>query len=245
MLGLILLWIVGITAFSLLGAWYARRYARADALMGLYVAFVLISNIIAYKIVEFDLGFTVVYSGAAIMIFSVTFLFTDIVNERFGRKETQKMILIAFITQVAVTFFIWIAIQLPPAPFWNGQETFAQVFGFVPRIILASWVSFLICENLDAYIFSWFKKITKGKHLWMRNAFSSLPTMALDSVIFVTLAFYGVQTGLGLIILGTAVMKWFVGIVDIPFMYLNRYVMYGHLKNTDTILKSRDSLSAY
>src|SRR3989344_7456900 len=173
MILILLLWIIIITSFSFFGSWYARKYEKTDALVGLYVSFVLISNIIAYKIVAFDLGFTTIFATSATLVFSVTFLFTDIVNEKFGRKETHKMIFIAFITQVAVTFFIWIAIQLPPAPFWNGQETFAQVFGFVPRIILASWVSFLICENLDAYIFSWFKRVTRGKPLWMRNAFSS------------------------------------------------------------------------
>ena len=85
MLWLIVLWIAVITAFTLFGSWYVRKYNRPDALIGLYVSFVLISNIIAFKLSSFNLGFTTVYSGAAILIFSVTFLFTDIVNERFGR----------------------------------------------------------------------------------------------------------------------------------------------------------------
>jgi len=59
----ILLWIVVITAFPFFGSWYARRYDRVDALVGLFVAFVLISNIIAYKIATFDLGFITFYKG--------------------------------------------------------------------------------------------------------------------------------------------------------------------------------------
>ncbi|MEK9135227.1 MAG: VUT family protein, partial [Patescibacteria group bacterium] len=62
----------------------------------------------------------------ATLIFSVTFLLTDIVNEKFGRKETQKMILIAFITQIAATFFIWLSISLKPAPFWQDQDIFVN-----------------------------------------------------------------------------------------------------------------------
>lgn len=218
-------WIAAITIFSLFGSWYARKYDRADALIGLYVAFVLISNIIAYKIAAFDLGFTVFFATAATLVFSVTFLLTDIVNEKFGRKETQKMIFIAFMTQVAVAFFIWLALSLKPAPFWPDQNIFAKIIGFAPRIMLASWIAFLISENADAYIFAWFKKITDGKHLWMRNTFSSIPSMALDTVVFVIIAFYGAQP-LWPLITGVLVIKWLVGIIDIPFMYLNRWIMY-------------------
>jgi len=221
---LIILGIALITAFSLFGSWYARRYNKPDALIGLYVAFVLISNIIAYKIVAFDFGFITFFATSATLVFSVTFLLTDIVNEKFGRKETQKMIFIAFVTQIAVAFFIWLAIQLKPAPFWPDQESFMKIIGFAPRVMLASWTAFLISENADAYIFSWFKKLTHKKHLWMRNIFSSIPSMALDTIIFVTIAFYGVQPILPLIT-GVLVIKWLVGVVDVPFMYLNRWVM--------------------
>lgn len=220
----ILLWILGISVFTLVGAWYARKYKKPDAIIGLYITFVLVSNIIAYKIVAFDFGFFTLYATSAVLIFSVTFLLTDIVNEKFGKKETQKMILIAFLTQVVATFFIFMAIQMKPAPFWQDQEMFAKIIGFAPRIILASWVAFLISENTDAYIFAWLKKTTKGKHLWMRNVFSSIPSMALDTIIFVTIAFYGVQP-LFPLIEGILIVKWFVGIINIPFMYLNRRVM--------------------
>ena len=224
MIALLLLWIIIITSFSLFGSWYARKYNKTDALIGLYVSFILISNIIAYKIVSFDLGFTTLFATSATLVFSVTFLLTDIVNEKFGRKETQKMIVIAFITQVAVALFILIAINLPSAPFWQDQEIFSKILGFAPRIMIASWIAFLISENLDTYIFSWLKKKTKGKHLWMRNAFSSIPSMLLDTIIFVTIAFYSIQPLMPLII-GVVVIKWLVGVINIPFMYLNRKVM--------------------
>jgi len=225
MLLTILLWIIFISAFSLLGSWYARKYNSPDALIGLYVSFVLISNIIAYKIAEYNLGFISFFASAAALVFPVTFLLTDIVNEKFGRKETQKMIFIAFLTQIAVMFFIWLAIFLTPAPFWPDQEIFKKIIGFAPRIMLASWIAFLISENTDAYIFSWFKTFTKGKHLWMRNVLSSIPSMALDTIIFVVIAFYNVQPLLPLLI-GTLALKWIVGIIDIPFMYLSRWIMF-------------------
>jgi hypothetical protein len=222
----LILWIIIISSITLLGAWYARKYKTADLLIGLYVAFVILSNIVAVKIVNFDLGFAAFSATAATLIFSVTFLMTDIVNEKFGRKETYKMILIAFIAQIVAIIFIWISISLPAADFWKEQETFSRILGLTPRIALASWIAFLVSENLDALIFSWFKKKTHGKHLWMRNAFSSIPAMAIDTLLFVTIAFTGLQPLLPLIT-GVLVVKWIVGIIDIPFMYLSRLILFS------------------
>jgi len=221
----IFFWIIGVTLFTILGSWYARKYNRPDALIGLYVAFIVFSNIVASKIGTFNLGFATFYAPAAVIIFSVTFLITDIVNEKFGRKETHKMILIAFFAQVAVSFFSWLVLSLNPAPFTTNQPAFVLIFGQVPRLIIASWVSFLISENFDAIIYAWLKNITKGKHLWIRNVFSSLPSMAIDSLLFVTIAFYGTEPVLPLII-GLIVIKWIVAVIDIPFMYLNRWILY-------------------
>ena len=221
---IILLWILGVSAFSLFGSWYVRKYNKPDALIGLYVSVVLISNIIAYKVVDYNFGFISFTASAATIVFAITFLLTDIVNEKFGRKETQRMIFIAFISQIAVTFFIWLALSLPSSQFFTDNDAFIRILGFAPRIILASWIAFLISENTDAYIFAWFKKKTNGKQLWMRNAFSSLPSMALDSIIFVSIAFYGIVPLIPMIT-GVLMIKWIVGLVDIPFMYLNRRVM--------------------
>jgi hypothetical protein len=223
-LTLLILWIIGITSFTLLGSWYARKYNKADLLIGLYVTFVLVAQILAAKISVFDLGFKTFLGPSGVLVFSLTYLMTDIVNEKFGRKETQKMILIAFVSQIAMVFFFWLGVKLPPAPFWQIQGTWEQIFNLVPRITLASWVAFLITENFDAYVYSWFKKLTKGRYLWIRNSFSSIPALLLDSLIFIPLAFLGIMPILPLIIGQTAV-KWLVGLINIPFMYLNKAIL--------------------
>lgn len=223
-LALLILWIMGITSFTLLGSWYARKYNKSDLLIGLYVTFVLVAQVLAAKISVFDLGFSTFFGPSGVLVFSITYLLTDIVNEKFGRKETQKMILIAFVSQIAMVFFFWLGVKFTPAPFWTIQETWEQIFNLVPRITLASWIAFIITENFDAYAYSLFKKITKGKHLWMRNVFSSIPALLLDSMIFIPIAFFGVMPVLPLIIGQTAV-KWLVGLVNIPFMYLNKAIL--------------------
>jgi uncharacterized integral membrane protein (TIGR00697 family) len=221
---------VGITSFTLFGAWYARRFGKPDALIGLYVVFVALSQIVAAKIAEYDLGFVTVTAPAAVLIYSVTYLFTDIVNERFGRREVHKMILIAFVTQLALVFFLWLGTELPPAPFWTDQESWESIIGVVPRITVASWVAFLVSENLDAWVFDWFRRVTKGRHLWMRNVFSSVPALSVDTLIFISIAFWGLMP-MGELITGQLYTKWLVGLVNIPFMYLNRWLMFKAPRN--------------
>jgi len=223
-LGLILAWTVAISLFAVGGAYYARRYERYDALLALFITLVIVANIVASKTIEFDLGFATFFAPGGVLVFAVTFLLTDIVNERFGRKETQRMIFLALIAQVALVAFSYLAVTATPAPFFTNQAAFEAILSSVPRIALAGLITFLVSETLDAYLFQWFRKLTNGKHLWMRNAFSSLPAMLVDSALFVTLAFYGVMPILPLII-GLTVVKWVVGIIDIPFMYLSRAIL--------------------
>lgn len=224
-LPLIIFWIVIASFFTLLAAYYARKNERPDALVALYVTLIIFANLSASKIIGFDLGFTTIFAPVAVLIFAVTFLLTDIVNEKFGRGETQKMILIAFVCQAAISLFSVLIAKTTPAPFFGGQSAIEAIFGNVPRIVFASLAAFLISENADAYIFQWFKKITRGKHLWMRNVFSSLPAMFLDSAIFITLAFAGAGLPLWGLIFGQTSVKWLVGVVDMPFMYLAKAVL--------------------
>ena len=224
MLGIIIFYILLISSFTLLGSFYVRRFNKPDMLIGLYVAFVVIAQILATKISLFDFGFVKLIGPSGVLVFSLTYLFTDIVNEKFGLAETKKMILIGLISQIAMSCFLWIGIKMTPAPFWSVQDVWSGIFSLVPRITLASYIAFIISENVDAYIFDWFKKVTKGKNLWMRNVFSSLPSLLLDSFIFVPLAFWGLAP-LGTMIIGQTALKWLVGVISIPFMYLNKYVM--------------------
>jgi uncharacterized integral membrane protein (TIGR00697 family) len=222
---ILILAIIVLSSISLLGAFYVKKYKNPDLLLGLYVAFVLVSNIVAYKIALYDFGIFEIYATSGVIVFSITFLLTDIVNEKFGLKTTQKMIFISFLSQIISILLILFSIYLTPAGFWADQESFSRILGFTPRVVIASLVAFLISENLDAFLFTKFKAITKGKHLWARNIFSSIPSMALDTFLFVFFAFYGIQPVLKVFI-GILIIKWMVGIIDIPFMYLNRYIIF-------------------
>lgn len=221
---LAVLWTAAISFFALGGAWYVRKYERADALLALYVTLAVASSIFASKTIAFDFGFAEFFAPGAVLIFSVTFLLTDIVNEKFGKRDVYRMIALGFLAQVAFLVFSYLVLSAPSAPFFVNQAAFEAVFGSVPRVVIAGLIAFLVSELLDANLYQWFRNLTGGKHLWMRNAFSTLPAMAIDSLVFVSLAFGGLMPLMPLI-LGLTATKWLVGIVDIPFMYASRAIM--------------------
>lgn len=221
---LALAWIAAISAFALGAAFYTRFTNRPDALLALYVTLAVAASLLASKTIAFDFGFTTLYAPGAVLIFSVTFLLMDIVNEKYGRREVQRMIWLALAAQIAFIVFSRLVLGAVPAPFFENQAAFEAVLGAIPRIVLAGLAAFLVSESLNAYLFQWIKRATGGRHLWLRNAFSSLPSMAVDSIVFVTLAFYGVMP-IAPLIVGLTLVKWLVGIVDVPFMYAARAIL--------------------
>jgi len=232
-----LLWIVVIFISTILISQYIKMQKREDVAIALFILFITMSQILAAKIGDFSIGDYQITAPVAVLIFPFTFQITDMVNENFGQKKTHRMIFIAFITQILMVCFIWFSIEIPGAPFWGfdwqSDPTEAQTFwinflGSSIRITIASWISFLITENLDALLYAKLKKITKGKNLWIRNIFSDIPTLALDSFIFVTIAFGGLLP-IWPIIWGQLLTKWFFGVVDTPFMYLSRGIVNGKI----------------
>lgn len=230
----LIVWVVVIFAATVLISQYIKIYQREDIAIAFYILFITMSQILAAKIGDFSIGDFEITAPVAVLIFPFTFQITDMVNENFGRKKTHRMILIAFFTQIVMTFFIWFSIEIPPAAFWGGdpvttQQFWVNFFGSTVRITAASWIAFLITENLDAVLFAKLKDLTKGKNLWLRNVFSDIPTLALDSLIFVSIAFGGLFD-IWPVVWGQILTKWFFGVIDTPFMYLSRGIISGKVK---------------
>ncbi len=241
MINFIILTIV-LTMLVVGGTMYVKKYNSSDLLIALFVSIVISANIIAYKVASYDLGFMTIFATTGTVLFALTYLITDIVNEYFGRKETMKMIYITFFAQICATIFILMAISMPGAPFFTDQEAFVRILGSAPRVIFASLFTFIIMESLDAYLFQKIKSLTKGRHLWVRSAVATVPIMFIESVIFVSLAFYGVFP-VWPVIYGMVILKLIVIVVDVPFIYLGRHVMkhgltFKKLNISENVVKS-------
>jgi uncharacterized integral membrane protein (TIGR00697 family) len=185
-------------------------------LIGLYVACELIANVTASKPVQ--LGGIVV--PAAIFIYTITFTLIDLINESFGKQGARRVILTAFLTNLLLAAYAQLAVILPAASFYTGQAAFAGVLGSTPRIVFASLVAYLISSFIDAEIFAFWKARFRGPK-WLRVLVSNAISTGIDSMVFITLAFYGVMP-IGGLIQGQYIVKMAITLVSLPLIYLVR-----------------------
>lgn len=183
----------------------------------LFITATLASGVMATKL--FNLFGIAMPAG--VIVFPITFLVTDVINEVWGKNEANNTVKLGFISNVLFTLFIYISIILPPFKFWELQTEFETVLGSVPRITLAGLITFAISQTLDVHIFHKLKVKHDGKKLYIRNNVSTITSQLVDSFTFIFLAFVGTIPLLE--IFKTAFIQWTVKVVlallDTPFCY--------------------------
>jgi len=183
-------------------------------LIGLYIACELIANVTASKPVS--IGMIVV--PAAVFIYTLTFTLIDLINERLGKEGAKRVIYSAFAANLLLAAYCQLAISMPSAPFYGGQEAFSRVLGATPRIVLASLAAYAISSLIDTEVFAWWKeKVGRGK--WARVIVSNAVSTLVDSVLFISIAFYNVMP-LCPLIRGQYLVKMGITVVSIPLIYL-------------------------
>ncbi|NOS67753.1 MAG: queuosine precursor transporter [Candidatus Peribacteraceae bacterium] len=159
-----------------------------DLLSALFVTTLVVSNIIAVKIGAFG-GF---YLPVAVVIFPLSYVLGDIITEVYGFSAMRRTIWTGFLCNLVAVAAIMIGNMIPAAPFFEGQDAYRQILGSTPRILGASFTAFLIGSFTNAMILSRLKVATKGKHLWLRTITSTVIGEGLDSLVFISLAFWGI-----------------------------------------------------
>ncbi len=221
-------WIISLTLVTWTSAFIVRKYKEAGfaVLTAFYCIYLAASQILASRIIIFDLGFHRFTAPCAVFVYPFIAQAIDMINETYGKKKAQLAILVAFLTQVLFVIFILMVSTLKPAPFFKFEVAWRSLFGLSIRITLASWVSFLICQNIDTYVFAALKKRYE-KQVLLRSIVSDVLDLTLDSVIFVILAFAGVMPLVPLII-GQIVSKNIIGFIDTPwFLWYKRMIGSG------------------
>ncbi|MBO0993460.1 queuosine precursor transporter [Bacillus sp. SD088] len=195
-------------------------------LNGAYVGLLILSNILAVKL--FSLGSWAVLP-AAVIIYVFTYPITDTITEVYGKEAARKTVMAGLFTQIAAVVFIYITIKLPAAPYYEHQPEFATIFSASFRVTIASLLSFLVSQNLDVTIFHRLKQRHGNGKLWIRNNVSTMVGQLVDTIIFVTIAFFGTMPFLALLglIATQYVFKFLVAILDTPFVYLGVKVCRG------------------
>ena len=184
----------------------------------LFVTSLLLANILASKIIV--VGGLVL--PAAIILYPLTFLFTDVVAEVEGKKSASSLVMAGFYLSIFMVAVILAGRLLPPAGFWKHQEAYTAILGSTPRIVLASMIAYLISQNHDVWAFHWWRKKTAGRHLWLRNNLSTIVSQMIDSVLFIGIAFWGTvpPATIGVMILSQYAVKVGIALLDTPICYL-------------------------
>lgn len=184
----------------------------------------LLGNIAVCKCVDlFGVSTT-----AGNVLYASTFLVTDILSEKYGKKDAQKAVKYSF--TIMVLWLIGTQMILLFTPNANDyiNDSLAVVFGLVPRITIASLLGFICSQNIDVFLYHliWKKTGENKKMLWLRNNGSTLISQAIDTIIFTFLAFWGTYpTGVFFsILITTYLFKAIVAIVDTPFIYIARKI---------------------
>ena len=212
---LIILWILLTLAVVSFSGILAKRYG-VEYLIALVPALMIIANVLATKIVMFG----PITITAGVIAFSMTFLVTDLISEKWGKKYATRAVWIGFYANVILIICIYIAIAWEAAPFASELgEMFNNLLGLAPRIAFAGLIAYLVSQHHDVWAFNFWKKLTRGKHLWLRNNASTMTSQLLDSAIFGIIGFYGVIPIIPLIF-GQWIVKLLIAALDTPFMYL-------------------------
>ena len=155
---------------------------------------------------------------AALLVFPISYIVNDCVTEVWGYRHARLMILLAFFVNIVFIALSTIAVALPGAPFWHGQDAFDFVFSLTPRIAVASLFAFLFGSLLNARIMARMKAKTPNQHFSLRAIASTVVGESIDSLVFYPIAFSGLLpvTELLSLMIFQVVMKTLYEIVALP-----------------------------
>ncbi len=187
-------------------------------LVGVFVGLLLISNIGAVKLIAFG---PIITDGGA-FLFPLVYVVGDVLSEVYGFRAARRAILLGFAMSLLAVVTFWLVQISPPAEAWGNQESFEAVLGFLPRIVLASLAGYLVGQLLNSYVLVWIKERTQEKALWLRLLGSTAIGELADTVVFCTIAFFGIITGTEFLVyvaVGFA-YKVLVEVILLPVTYL-------------------------
>jgi uncharacterized integral membrane protein (TIGR00697 family) len=155
--------------------------------VSIFVTCLISSNIIAVKLVKI-FGFVL---PAAIILFPISYILGDVLTEVYGYHQARRVIWLGFFCNLVAVIAIWIGQILPAASFWDGQTAYERILGYTPRLLLASFLAYLVGEFTNSFVLAKMKIATQGRWLWARTIGSTVVGQGLDSLVFMTLAFVG------------------------------------------------------
>lgn len=194
-----------------------------------FIASMVVSNLIFQKFFYWDaFGLYTFKLSVGILPYPITFLITDMISEVYGQKKANQVVTAGIYASIFSMLIIYTAANLPAiesSPV--NDELFRTVFGQTALAVLASMTAYLLAQYIDIYIYHFWKKITKGKMLWVRNNFSTFTSQTVDtlSVLLLLCSFEILPwDSFQALFISGLIFKLIIAILDTPFLYLFVYL---------------------
>lgn len=215
---------------------YERVYL---CLASAFVVLLVLTNIIGIKL--FQAPFYPEFAlTTGILTYPLTFLVTDVVSEVYGKRRADFMVAIGFVMSLVMIGVMQLAVWVPPHPFWvpaenafyasaaEYQHAYESVFSLQGLLLMGSMSAYLCAQLCDNYLYHFWKRLTKGRHLWLRNNGSTMVSQLVDTAIVNSILFYlgfGMEFWTGVGIMATIyVYKMCLAALDTPLIYLGVYL---------------------
>ncbi len=216
-------------------------------LAALFITSLVVSNLIFQKFFywhPFDVeifGVKFFELSVGILPYPITFLITDLISEIYGKKRANQVVVAGIFASLFSLLIVLVA-NTVPATIWSpvNNDLFSTVFGNTAIAVAASMLAYLLAQFIDIQIYHFWKNLTKGKHLWLRNNFSTFLSQFVDTcTILLLLCSFNIiawDKFYGLLVAGF-LFKLLIAIIDTPFLYLGVYLFKKrfHLKTNKEI----------
>lgn len=217
-----------------------RFSGKLVIIIALAVTVLLVSNIIASKLlVLFQLPFeffgsTDVVVSVSVICFPVAYLISDVLTEVYGFRVARGAIWLGFACNLLMVILFWLAINIPPAGFWeNQQDAYATILGSAGWLLAGSFAAYIVGEFSNASVMVVLKNRTNGRHLWMRTISSTIVGQGIDSILFYAIAFGVSGAAPWSVAIGGAITAWIVKTLYEAAATPLTYVVVGWLKRTE------------
>ncbi|MCF8370314.1 MAG: queuosine precursor transporter [Bacteroidales bacterium] len=206
-------------------------------LSGMFIAALVTGNLIFQKFFEWNpWGLYHFEISVGIIPYPITFLITDIISEMYGKKKANRVVLSGLFASVFTLAIILIA-DYSKATEWSpvGDVVFHRVFGFTFIAVAASMLAYLLAQFIDVQLFHFWKKLTKGKHLWLRNNASTFTSQFVDTftVLFLLCSFHVIEWQyFSKLLVNGFLFKIIIALLDTPVIYLLVFLMRKYFRLT-------------
>ena len=208
-----------------------RRYDLTFlVLSGFFLASLIIANVLVFKFVDVRLPFVGLATiSVGVLPYPITFLCTDLISELYGKKHANAVVLTGLVVSGYMLALLQLGRILPVSHLQDEaiQGHFAAVFGQSARAIVASMAAYLLAQFLDVRLYHFWRRLTAGRHLWLRNNASTMLSQLIDTTAVVVILFAGVWewSQIGIVILSSYVFKLLVAAADTPLMYAATWIL--------------------